>query len=210
MSEQIDAALGAEEMVEKLTRKNLELEERIQQLEQEQEDLETLHQMNEELQENSRETELELREANDLLRAKLTESIRRLELNQESIADYERTITKFRDLVAQLQEEIRNLKENNDTVVEKREVPVIDFHKKQTEMKNFSQIIDFNILNIQYKQAAKNIHYLQSFLPDSLKRNGCEIDAIKLVLLVSVMVHKTDFLLNQVCYFFVLENLILK
>ncbi|CAD5123348.1 DgyrCDS11706 [Dimorphilus gyrociliatus] len=198
MSEQIDAALGAEEMVEKLTRKNLELEERIQQLEQEQEDLETLHQMNEELQENSRETELELREANDLLRAKLTESIRRLELNQDSISDYERTITKFRDLVAQLQEEIRSLKENTENVLEKRETPTIDFHAKQTEMKNFSQIIDFNLLNIQCKQSAKNINYLLSFLPDSLKRSGCEIDAIKLVLLVSSMIQKTDFLLNQI------------
>uniref|UniRef100_A0A0L8GWH2 Uncharacterized protein n=1 Tax=Octopus bimaculoides TaxID=37653 RepID=A0A0L8GWH2_OCTBM len=73
LKEQVDAALGAEEMLTTLTEKNLKLEEVIEQMEEEKSDLETLHEMNEELQENARETELELREELDLTNARLLE-----------------------------------------------------------------------------------------------------------------------------------------
>ena len=39
LSEQVDAALGAEEMVEKLTERNLNLEEKVQQLQEQVDDL---------------------------------------------------------------------------------------------------------------------------------------------------------------------------
>ena len=59
--------------------------------------------MNDELQENARDGELELREELDMANARATEAQRRLEAMQESGADYEATITKFRELVSQLQ-----------------------------------------------------------------------------------------------------------
>ena len=59
--------------------------------------------MNDELQENSRDTELELREELDMAKQRLVESQRRTEAIQESVTDYENTIRKFRDLVTQLQ-----------------------------------------------------------------------------------------------------------
>ena len=61
-------------MVEKLTDSNLELEERIQAIEEEKKDLEDLHEMNEELQENAREGELELREELDLANGRVSEA----------------------------------------------------------------------------------------------------------------------------------------
>ena len=63
---------------------------------------ETLCEMNDELQESARETELELRESLDLATAKTIEANRRLDAMKENIVDYETTINKFRDLVAQL------------------------------------------------------------------------------------------------------------
>ena len=59
--------------------------------------------MNDELQENTRETELELREELDMSNSRVAEANRKVEAMQESIADYENTLAKFRDLVAQLQ-----------------------------------------------------------------------------------------------------------
>lgn len=59
--------------------------------------------MNDELAENLRETELELREEIDMANGRAMEAKRRLEAMQENIADYEQTVSKFRDLVAQLQ-----------------------------------------------------------------------------------------------------------
>lgn len=64
---------------------------------------EDLCEMNDELQETARETELELREELDLANGRVAEANRKLEAMQENTADFEATISKFRDLVAQLQ-----------------------------------------------------------------------------------------------------------
>ncbi|WAR22292.1 DCTN1-like protein, partial [Mya arenaria] len=61
LQEQVDAALGAEEMVEQLTDRNLQLEDAIGEIRDEKNDLEAMNEMNEELQENARETNKELR-----------------------------------------------------------------------------------------------------------------------------------------------------
>ena len=62
LQEQVDAALGAEEMVENLTTKCLDLEDKYNSILEEKTELEQLHEMDEELQENARELEIELRE----------------------------------------------------------------------------------------------------------------------------------------------------
>ena len=66
LQEQVDAALGAEEMVENLTTKTLDLEDKYNSIYEEKVDLEKLHEMDEELLENARELEIELREDIDL------------------------------------------------------------------------------------------------------------------------------------------------
>lgn len=73
LQEQVDAALGAEEMVENLSTKCLNMEEKIASLIEEKEDLEKLHELNEELQENAREEEIQLREELDLAQGKIRE-----------------------------------------------------------------------------------------------------------------------------------------
>ena len=60
-------------MVEQLTTKNLNMEERIMEQTETIADLEQLNMMNEELQENQREEEIELREEVDLEKAKVRE-----------------------------------------------------------------------------------------------------------------------------------------
>lgn len=59
--------------------------------------------MNDELQENARETELELREMLDLGAARVREADKRVEAAQETVADYQQTIKKYRELTAHLQ-----------------------------------------------------------------------------------------------------------
>lgn len=56
--------------MEKLTDKNLELEERVGVLEEEKADLEAINEMNEELQENAREVELDMREQLDMSKSR--------------------------------------------------------------------------------------------------------------------------------------------
>lgn len=64
---------------------------------------EAINEMNDELQENARETELELREMLDLGAARVREAEKRVEAAQETVADYQQTIKKYRDLTAHLQ-----------------------------------------------------------------------------------------------------------
>ena len=59
--------------------------------------------MNDELQENGRETEMELREQLDMGGAKVREAEKRVEAAQETVADYQQTISKYRDLTTRLQ-----------------------------------------------------------------------------------------------------------
>ena len=68
---------------------------------------EAINEMNDELQENARETELELREMLDLGAARVREAEKRVEAAQETVADYQQTIKKYRELTAHLQVRIR-------------------------------------------------------------------------------------------------------
>lgn len=66
LKEQVDAALGAEEMVEKLTDTNLELEEKMEKLNETVADLEALRDLSEEQEELRMEVEHDLREELDM------------------------------------------------------------------------------------------------------------------------------------------------
>ena len=66
LKEQVDAALGAEEMVEKLTDTNLELEEKMAALSETVSDLEALKELSEEQEELRMEVEHDLREDLDM------------------------------------------------------------------------------------------------------------------------------------------------
>lgn len=62
LQEQTEAALGAEEMVESLIEKNLNLEEKVSKLAEAVADLEALQDVNDQLQESAKEMEMELRD----------------------------------------------------------------------------------------------------------------------------------------------------
>lgn len=65
----MDAALGAEEMVEQLGLQKLSLEDKIKELQEAVADLEELQDINDQLQDDSRELEVQLREEVDLAHA---------------------------------------------------------------------------------------------------------------------------------------------
>lgn len=200
LKEQVDAALGAEEMVTMLTEKNLKLEERIEQMEEEKSDLEALHEMNEELQENARETELELREELDLANGRLLETKRKLEAAWESMADYDKTISKFRDLVSQLQDDNKELRSKQAEAEQKHDTPtleVFDFKTKFAENKAYAKTIDMELRKLDVRQANSHVSLLQIFMPDTFMKTG-DSDAILAVLLVPRTISKADLLISHV------------
>ncbi len=68
--------------------------------------------MNDELLEGQREKELELGEHIEMARAQMRELVRQLEANKETVADYEMTISKFREVVTQLQTQNTHLSQS--------------------------------------------------------------------------------------------------
>ncbi|XP_056005085.1 dynactin subunit 1-like isoform X4 [Ostrea edulis] len=202
LKEQVDAALGAEEMVETLTDRNLALEEKIQELEEEKADLEALHDMNEELQETAREAELELREELDLATGRANEFKRKLDATAETFADYEATISKFRELVSTLQDTIRDMRSRQAETEQKSEttptIEVIDFKTKFAETKAYAKTIDMELRKLEVQQANRHVGLLQSFMGDNFMNRGGDHDAILVLLMIPRIISKAELLASQV------------
>lgn len=100
---QLETALGAEEMLEDLTERNLSMSEQIEELKMTIEDLESLKEISDELEINHVETEKQMQEEIDYKDLVIVEQARRIQLLDGSNEEAEYTITRFRDLVTNLQ-----------------------------------------------------------------------------------------------------------
>ncbi|XP_072434537.1 LOW QUALITY PROTEIN: dynactin subunit 1-like [Chiloscyllium punctatum] len=195
LKEQVDAALGAEEMVETLTERNLDLEEKVRELRETVTDLEAINEMNDELQENSRETELELREQLDLGAARIREAEKRVEAAQETVADYQQTIKKYRDLTSHLQEVNRELMSQQEASAEREQQPpleIIDFKIKFAETKAHAKAIEMELRKMEVHQANRHVSLLTSFMPNSFLRHGGDHDSILVLLLIPRLICKAE------------------
>lgn len=102
---QLDDALGAEEMLEQLTERNMSLTEKATEMRNAIEELEALKELNDELEETHLETEKQLQEEIDLKDMQLREHNMRNEMLSANLVDYEATFGQFRELVLNLQSE---------------------------------------------------------------------------------------------------------
>uniref|UniRef100_A0AAQ4PP63 Dynactin subunit 1 n=1 Tax=Gasterosteus aculeatus aculeatus TaxID=481459 RepID=A0AAQ4PP63_GASAC len=200
LKEQVDAALGAEEMVEMLTERNLDLEEKVREMRETVTDLEAINEMNDELQENARETELELREMLDLGAAKVRESGKHVEAAQETVADYQQTIKKYRELTAHLQEVNRELTSQQEASAElQQQAPaeMFDFKIKFAETKAYAKAIEMELRKMEVGQANRHVSLLTSFMPESFLRHGGDHDCILVLLLIPRLVCKAELISKQ-------------
>jgi len=200
LKEQVDASLAAEEVVEHLTEKNLDLEERITDLQEQVQDLEAMNEMNEELQENARESELELREECDLLRAKVHEADRATQAAHDAVNDHVETISKFRQLVTDLQEANQELQRNQSSDEKKQEeiVPAYNYHIKMVETKATARMVDSELLKKNIEESKHHIEMLSLFLPSTFMRRGGDSDCVLIVLLIKRLSYKCEILANHV------------
>ncbi|KAG1950796.1 dynactin subunit [Pimephales promelas] len=199
LKEQVDAALGAEEMVEMLTERNLDLEEKVRELKETVADLEAINEMNDELQENARETELELREQLDLGAASVREAEKRVEAAQETVADYQQTIQKYRELTAHLQDVNRELMSQQEANAEQQQQPaeIFDFKIKFAETKAYAKTIEMELRKMEVTQANRQVSLLISFMPDSFLKHGGDHDCILALLLIPRLICKAELISKQ-------------
>ncbi|KAH8717136.1 dynein associated protein-domain-containing protein [Phaeosphaeriaceae sp. PMI808] len=103
MQAQVDAGAEWEEVSNEMTMKNQELEDRISTQDAVIRDLESLRELNDELELQHIEQEEELRLELETKDIELTEQYRRMETQENMIAEHQTLISKFRDLVFELQ-----------------------------------------------------------------------------------------------------------
>lgn len=200
LKEQVDAALGAEEMVEMLTERNLDLEEKVRELRETVGDLEAINEMNDELQENARETELELREQLDMATARVRAAEKRVEAAQETVADYQQTIKKYRELTAHLQDVNRELMNQQEASVERQQQPppeMFDFKIKFAETKAHAKAIEMELRQMEVQQANRHVSLLTAFMPDSFLRHGGDHDCVLVLLLIPRLICKAELISKQ-------------
>ncbi|EDV96654.1 dynactin subunit 1 [Drosophila grimshawi] len=205
LQEQVDAALGAEEMVEQLAEKKMELEDKVKLLEEEISQLEALEEVHEQLVESNHELELDLREELDLANGAKKEMLRERDAAIETIYDRDQTITKFRELVQKLNEQLIELRErssNNDLKSLqdpslKLATETIDYKQMFAESKAYTRAIDVQLRQIELSQANEHVHMLTAFMPESFMNRGGDHDSILVVLLISRIVFKCGIIVSQ-------------
>lgn len=187
-------------MVETLTERNLDLEEKVRELRETVSDLEAINEMNDELQENARETELELREQLDLAGARVREAQKRVEAAQETVADYQQTISKYRELTTHLQEVNRELTNQQSSSAEQLQQPtteLFDFKIKFAETKAYAKAIEMELRKMEVNQANRQVSLLMSFMPESFLRHGGDHDCILVLLLIPRLICKAELISRQ-------------
>ncbi|KAK9873195.1 hypothetical protein WA026_021428 [Henosepilachna vigintioctopunctata] len=201
LQEQVDAALGAEEMVVLLGEQKLVLEEKVASLEEEVAELEALQDMNNQLLEGSNEIEADLREELELARSQTRQALRDRDAALETIADRETTIGKFRDLVQKLRDQSLDLQDRLEKETSKpiSSLPeILDFKKMFSENKAHTKAIDLELRRLDIEQLQQHIKYITSYMPESFMNRGGDYDAVLVLLLVPRLIHKTEILLGQV------------
>ncbi|KFB39612.1 AGAP004194-PA-like protein [Anopheles sinensis] len=208
LQEQVDAALGAEEMVEQLAEKKMELEDKVKALQEEVAELEALEEVHEQLVESNHELEMDMREELDLAHAAKREALREKDAVLETIVDRDQTILKFRELVQRLTEQCQELRDRLNQESSKQQqqqqakdtaliTEAIDFKQMFAESKAFTRAIDLQLRQIELTQANEHVRYLSAFMPDVFMARGGDHDAILVILLVSRIVFKAGIIVSQ-------------
>ncbi|KAI4717705.1 hypothetical protein E4T48_06101 [Aureobasidium sp. EXF-10727] len=173
--QQLDAAMGAEDMIEELTERNMAMQEKIDDLELVIEDLENLKELNDELEVNHVEAEKQMQEEIDFKDNIIGEQSRRSAQQQQAIEDCEYTISRFRELVTSLQadlEDMRASRQITETEAEElssRSRAMMDLNMKlqMSAAKTQIKTIDLELRRLEAEEAAEHLAIVQLFLPDA-------------------------------------------
>ncbi|XP_052755395.1 dynactin subunit 1 isoform X4 [Galleria mellonella] len=213
LREQVDAALGAEEMVEQLAEKKMALEDQVEQLKQDVSELEALQEVHEQLVESNRELEMDLREELEMAHAATREAVREREAALETIMDRDSTIVKFRELVQKMTEQYGELRAQLDS---KQGSPAPSSEQESTPeptarsspptelgslvhaSRASTRSIDLQLRALELTQARARADMLAACLPDHFMATAGDHDAILLILLLQRLNTKADIILGQI------------
>lgn len=177
LRQQLDTALGAEEMIEELTEKNFSLSEQVQDLRSVVEDLESLREVNDELEINHTETERQMQEEIDYHEGVLADQSKKSALQQETIHDLEYTLTRFRNLVTSMQNDLEDMRasqqitENqaNEMTSRSKAMMTLNMRLQASASKAQTKAIDLELGRLETEETTEHLKIVHLFLPESFK-----------------------------------------
>ncbi|KAL1965506.1 hypothetical protein VTN77DRAFT_5589 [Rasamsonia byssochlamydoides] len=174
LKQQLETALGAEEMIEELADKNMRYQEEINELKAAIEDLESLKEINDELELNHIEVEKQLQEELDYREALFNEQSRKVAQQDEIIEDLEYTLSRFRELVANLQSDLEDMRasqqitesEANELSMRSRAMMDLNMKLQASVEKAQMKTIDIELGRMEAEESARHLSIVQLYLPE--------------------------------------------
>ncbi|KAK4101929.1 hypothetical protein N658DRAFT_41890 [Parathielavia hyrcaniae] len=186
LREQLDNALGAEEIIESLTEQTMNHSEKIKELAATIAELEDLREINDELEINHVENEKELIatiwEKDEII----TEQARHVVAQNKNMDDMEYTISRFRELVTSLQSDLADMRashavtENESEQLNSRSRAMLDLNMKLQVSAAKAQVktIDLELRRMEAQEAEQHLGIVTLFLPDAYQSDRDSVLAL--------------------------------
>lgn len=197
---QLDDALSAQDLVEQLTERNLQLSDLVKKLRDEIEEHETIAEINNELEEQHTINEKELREEVDLCESRIRDLQARNEGLENNAVDYQNTFSQFRELVSNLQNELEAAKaeqaeyggEGGADRKDLADQAMLNLNLKlqSSALKSQAKTIDLELGRLQASQATSHLEMVRSYLPSAYFE--ADADAVNCLLFFRRMAVKSD------------------
>ena len=186
LREQLDTALGAEDMIEELAEKNMALTEKVDELNQTIEEYESLKELNDELEINHTENEKQLQNDIDYNEALLADEARKSAIQTGTIQDLEYTVTRYRDLVTNMQSDLEDMRasqqiseaEANELSSRSRAMLDLNMRLQVSASKAQTKAIDLELGKMEAQESLEHLSIVQLFLPESFQSERSSVQAL--------------------------------
>jgi myosin heavy subunit len=176
----LEDATGSEDLIDDLTFRNETLNDKVQEMQKYIEDLEAMKEINEELEENHVAAEKSLLQEIEVKDLALRNSEAKLTEHINMVADHERTIIQFRELVKSLQGEVLELRaavpdSRTSHVTGSLEVSKADRFQEQNNLpldfqiqniKLYSKVMELDLKQIEVNVLGDHLNLMKNYLSD--------------------------------------------
>ncbi|KAL8789498.1 MAG: hypothetical protein Q9213_001111 [Squamulea squamosa] len=185
LRQQLEVAFGAEDMIEELTDKNLALHDQVENLKATVEELESLKELNDELEINHMENAKQLQDEIDYKESLLADQARSAATRDQTIQDLEYTVTRFRNLVTAMQNDLEEMRtsqqlteaEANDLTSRSRAMMDLNLRLQSSATKAQVKLIDLELGKLAAQESAEHLSIIQHFLPSTFKNERNSVGA---------------------------------
>ncbi|CAG8892282.1 unnamed protein product [Penicillium egyptiacum] len=186
LKQQLETALGAEEMIEELADKNMRYQDEINELKAAIEDLESLKEISDEMEYTHIETEKQLQEEIEYRDSVFSDQCRKITQQDEVIEDLEYTLSRFRDLVTNLQcdlDDMRTTKqvseaETTENAMRHRQMQDLNMKLQANQSKALTKSIDVELNRMESEENAQHLSMIKLYLPEYFEGERNSIQAL--------------------------------